>query len=234
MAEAQFLFLTHPHRDLVAAIDECGPIECKALPRISLRRTPNLEGIENRFPVALAWQNDPANPPVPAYEINHHLEVVAISLQLVKPVAEFADHWLRYDSEAQGSVLQSASLKLPENLSDPLLAYQQNHAIRPVDVHRAVALLPLLSRAMEPQHSSWTHPCGSIHRSILFFCHGYSVGLASHPQLFWAAGLDSLYASKINRRLQGARELSRRLQSVFGPDFDPYNAPTVQIPAAPS
>ena len=230
MAEGQYIFLSQPHRDLVAAINRDGPIECHAALAIWLRSTPDLEGIERRFPLAISCEYDPANPPVPTGEIKHHLEVVAMALQLVRPVDEYSDYWLLFDSEARRIVLQSASLKLPENRSGPPLAYQQHHATRPEDVRRAMGLLPLLSRAMELHHGSWTHPCGSVHRALVFFCQGYSVGLEPLPQLCWAAGLDSLYASKINRRLQGGREISRRLQSIFDPDFEPYNAPTVRVP----
>jgi len=157
------------------------------------------------------------------------LEVVALALQLVKPVDEYSDYWLRFDDNAVRILERSATLALPESLSDPNLAYQLHNATSPEDVRRAVDLLPLLSRAMESA-GSWTHPCGSIHRALVFFGQGYSVGLEPLPQLCWAAGLDSLYASKINRRLQGAQEISRRLQTVFGRDFEPYNAPTVEVP----
>lgn len=228
---AQFLFLTQPHRELLAAIDDGGPIPCGAAPPLELKRTPVLDGIQNRFPVALACEYDSANPPVPINEIRHHLEVSALALQLVRPVDEHTDYWLEFDDDALRILQRSATLALPENLSDPVLAYQQHHATRPEDVRRAAGLLPLLSRAMSPS-GSWTHPCGSIHRALIFFSQGYSVGLEPLPQLCWAAGLDSLYASKgNNRRLQGGREISRRLQAMFGPDFAPYNARTVHVPA---
>jgi hypothetical protein len=99
-----------------------------------------------------------------------------------------------------------------------------------MNVFRTIGLLPLLFRAMESNHGSWTHPYGSVHRALVFFSQGYNVSLDPRPQLCWAAGIDSLYASKIDRRLQGGRELSRRLQAVFGPDFEPYGAPTVLVP----
>src|SRR5258705_6969129 len=161
----------------------------------------------------------------------HHLQDVAISFQLVRPVDEFADYWLWYNYDQGRAIQYSPNLTLPENLSGPSLQYQQIHATHQTDVMRAVAFLPLLARAMEMHHGSWTHPCTSVHRALVFFCQGYSVGLEPLPQLLWAAGLDSLYASKLDRNRQGAREISRRLQQVFGANFELYNAPTVHLPA---
>src|SRR5882762_1242074 len=175
MPESQYLFLTQPARELVTAIDQRGRIQCNAILPIWLKRTPNLEGIQNRFPIALSCEYDSANPPVPFNGIRHHLEVVALALQLVKPVDEYSDYWLRFDDNAVRILERSATLALPESLSDPNLAYQLHNATSPEDVRRAVDLLPLLSRAMESA-GSWTHPCGSIHRALVFFGQGYSVG----------------------------------------------------------
>jgi hypothetical protein len=230
MPEAQYLFLTQPAREVTTAIDQAGPIECSRIPPISLRSAPVIEEINNRFHVTLACEYDPANSPVPVNDIRSHLETFAIGLQMVRPVDEFSDYWVKINTETRRVLMRSVPLVLPENLGGPTLAYQQHHATRVEDVQRVIGLLPLLSRAMELHHGSWTHPCASIHRAIVFFSQGYSVGLDPLPQLCWAAGLDSLFASKLNRRLQGSREISRRMQAFFGANFEPYQAQTVRVP----
>ena len=144
MPEVQYLFLTQPDRELVTAIDRGGPIECGQIPPISLSPAPNLEEmIHDRFRLALRCEYDPANSPVPVNDIRSHLEVFAIGLQLIRPVEEFSDHWLTMDSATHRIRMRSASLALPEDLSGPLLAYQQHHATTPGDVQRAIGLLPL-------------------------------------------------------------------------------------------
>ena len=230
MPEIQYLFLPQASRELVLAIDRGGPIDCWQIPHISISRAPRLDQVDDRFQVAITCEYDPANSPVPVNDIRSHLETFAIGLQLVRPVDEFSDYWLRLNTETGRVLMRTASLALPENLGGPTLAYQQHHATRLEDVQRVIGLWPLLSQAMELHHGSWTHPCGSIHRAIVFFSQGYSVGLDPLPQLCWAAGLDSLFASKRYRRLQGSREISRRMQLFFGPDFEPYSAPTVVVP----
>lgn len=230
MPEIQYLFLPQPNRELVTAIARGGPIECTQIPPISLRSAPVIEDIDDRFHATLACEYEPANSPVPVNDIRGYLERFAIGLQLVRPVDEFTDYWLKFNTEARRVLMRSVPLVLPENLGGPMLEYQQHHATRVEDVQRVIGFWPLLSRAMELHHGSWTHPCGSIHRAIVFFSQGYSVELDPLPQLCWAAGLDSLFASKLNRRLQGSREISRRMQLFFGPDFEPYNAPTVVVP----
>lgn len=157
MPEIQYLFLPQPARELVTAIDRGGPIECDQNPSISLGRMPNLEEIDDRFPLALACEYDPANSPVPVNDIKHSLERFAIGLQLVRPVDEFSDYWVKIDSRTQRVLMRSTSVALPENLAGPLLAYQQHHATRLEDVQRVIGLLPLSSRAMELHHGSWTH-----------------------------------------------------------------------------
>src|SRR5687768_7415729 len=101
MPEIQYLFLPQPARELVTAIERDGPIECGQIPRISLGGPRNLEQIRDRFRLALTCEYDPANSPIPVNDIRNHLERFAIGLQLVRPVDEFADYWLKFNTEAQ-------------------------------------------------------------------------------------------------------------------------------------
>lgn len=116
MPEAQYLFLTQPHRELVAEIRNNGPLLCSNNLPIHLTIAPNLNEMINsplRFQVAISCEYDPANPPCPIGEIMHHLREVAIALQLVKPVDEFAEYWLRFNCEQNRALLYSPNLTLP-------------------------------------------------------------------------------------------------------------------------
>src|ERR1041384_2181238 len=121
MAEAQYLLLTQPDRDLVNTINRDGPIECGRIPPISLSNSPNLDQIPARFPLALIFEYQPAQSPVPVNDIRSLLETFAIGLQLVRPVDEFSDFWLKINTETQRVLMRSASLVLPENLGGPTL-----------------------------------------------------------------------------------------------------------------
>lgn len=71
---------------------------------------------------------------------------------------------------------------------------------------------------------------GPVHRAVILFCQGYSVGLPDLRQLLWAAGLDCLFASKRGKRKRGTRVICQRLRRLWGTGFSPYSADTGGIP----
>ena len=245
MAETKLLYLTDASRELEEAIDRDGPLQLLNNPPIYLVRPPqldipeqngilfpdNVRALNESMTLALSSTRDQASPHSPE-NIQHHLEIAAAALQLVRPTPDFLEYWLTVDSD-RGITLASSSIRsLPSHGAYSYLEYQQLHTLTIDDVRRATAYLPNLVLAMGPDpNGSWGHAYGSVHRALIFFCQGYTAGLPAIPQLFWAAGLDSLFASKLDRARQGAREISRRMQLFFGsPNFDPYTADTVTVP----
>jgi hypothetical protein len=110
MPQTQYLFLTQPHRDLIAEIQIQGPLRCSNSLPIFISISPDLGALINsprRFPVAISCEYDPLNPPRPVSEILHHLYEVAIALQLTKPVDEFANYWLRTTIDVLLSILRT-------------------------------------------------------------------------------------------------------------------------------
>ncbi|HEX4134476.1 MAG TPA: hypothetical protein VHY84_07705, partial [Bryobacteraceae bacterium] len=70
---------------------------------------------------------------------------------------------------------------------------------------------------------SWEHLALPIHRAMIFFCRGYAVRPDDPIQFLWAAGLDCLYASKLDRNKQGSREICSRMGKLLGAVMKPYD-----------
>ncbi len=239
--ETRLLYLPSASTELKQKIESDGRIRCLVHPPVYLdrphlpvngRRTRflSIENIRalNNF-LALSCKYDPAATKLTPDEVDHHLEEGATGLQLVKPTGNFCEYRVQVHSNGRigfSTPTQFVALRPPTHD----LAYQQHHTILPDDVERAIRFLPQVTRALELHHSSWTHPCGPIHRAIVFFCQGYSVNLGDLRQLLWAAGLDCLFASKRDKRKWGAKAISQRLQKFWGAGFRPYKADTVKVP----
>jgi hypothetical protein len=68
-----------------------------------------------------------------------------------------------------------------------------------------------------------------VHRALVLFCQGYSVNLIDLRQLLWAAGLDCLFSSKLDRQKWGSRTISGRLCKLWGNSFQPYSQVSVPM-----
>jgi len=112
---------------------------------------------------------------------------------------------------------------------NPTLRYQQAHTLLPTDVRRAAGILTEVNNAMATGFSSWAHPYTSVHRALVLFCQGYSVNLIDLRQVLWAAGLDCLFSSKLDRGKWGSRVIGARLCKLWGSTFQPYSQ--VSVPA---
>jgi hypothetical protein len=241
MTTTHFFFLRDRSRQLEEEVRMKGPIQVLASPLVELRLPSNLVSVNTNRLIsedALRWlselaaitcEYDSAAPPCPVEEIDHHLEVVGVALQLVKPTTGFMDYRLHVDSEHGVRSVSIPAQHAHFAIVGPYLTYQQHHTVSPEDVKRAIGFLPVLSKAMELHHGSWVHPYGSIHRAIVLFCQGYTQ-LQDLSQLLWAAGLDCLFASKRDGSKRGARAIALRLQKLWGVDFRPYKTALVEVP----
>lgn len=242
MTKTHLLYLCGASKELRQAIDTDGPMRFLASPPVDLvqptlpinaeaTRLLSSENAQTLNELLAISCEDPAGAILPPHEdIDHHLTVVATALQLVKPTPAFCRYRLQLDP-THGVVSYSIATEFVAlRPLDPYLAYQQHHTIIPDDVQRAIAFLPRVSQTLQLGCSSWTHPAGSIHRALMFFCQGYTVDLPDLRQLLWAAGLDCLFASKTDKRKRGKRAISERLRTFWGADFRPYAADTVNIP----
>jgi hypothetical protein len=244
MTKTQFFLLYDCSREVREQIAKDGPIKISKTPPIYLRQPPESERLlsnpllppeaikELEEFVALACEYDSSVPPsLDTAEIEHQLKIASITLQLIKPTRHFCQYWLLIDPSMKAWPFSVPVKLLPVRDSNPYLHYQQHHTISLADVQRAIGILPVVSNvmAMDP-NGSWKHPYGSIHRALTFFCQGYSVNLPDLPQLLWAAGLDCLFASKLDSKKWGAKTIAERLQKLWGSSFQPYSAHTVKIP----
>jgi hypothetical protein len=107
---------------------------------------------------------------------------------------------------------------------EPYLRYQMHNVIEVVDVRRALGFLSNLAKALGASQGSWEHPLLAIHRAVVFFCQGYTARPDDAIQFLWAAGLDCLYASKLDKSKQSSREISTRIEKLFGAAAIPYDA----------
>ena len=235
--KTQFLLLGDVSDELTERLERNDSIQCTA--SVHLAQTPNfgqyrangllspahIQEINTSLESALTCTSDTSEFP------GHELEITAQALQLVKPTRGFCKYYIEVDDQ-RGIQQATTDIQLLHGviISDPYLRYQQHHTITASDMDRAINLLSTLFQVMGQEYGSWRHPFGSVHRAVVFFAQGYSVGLPVLRQVLWAAGLDCLFASKLNRRLQRARTISRRLQHLFDPGFDPYSAETVVVP----
>jgi hypothetical protein len=163
--------------------------------------------------------------------VRHQLKIMAIALQLVKPTEYFLNLWLQLDGDNLTEMVAHPVSDLDRFITEPYLQYQQHNVIIETDVQRATGLVPRLSKALDPAYGSWDHPFLPIHRAVMFFCQGYSVTPPTPNQFLWAAGLDCLYASKLDRKKQGSAEITRRMSAHLGSTLKLYEADTVSIPA---
>lgn len=244
MTKIQLILLRNCSPELKRAIETTGPIECISDPHVVLSQVPqmipgtgsvplsgdSLNEVERSLALSCTYEEATTED---CETVRHQLKLVAIALQLVKPTVSFLELWLKLATgnltEAVNRPVSDLGRSGPWNIS-PYLEYQQSNRITESDVQRAVGLLPRLSRSQEKGHGSWNHPLLPIHRAVIFFCQGYSVRPSVLNQFLWAAGLDSLYTSKLNKRKQNSAEMSRRMQALLGSTLRLYEADTVSIP----
>jgi hypothetical protein len=241
MTKTQLILLESGSTELKAKIATGGPLVLSGTPSVVLSLPPKItpetgrvplrkevvEGIEtNSIAILCTYDNG-----VFANEmVRHQLESIAIALQLVKPTVFFLDLWLQLDSNNLTEMVQRPVSDLDRFSPRPYLLYQQHHSLTEVDIQRAVGLIPRLSMVLDPAHGSWDHPLLPIHRAVMFFCQGYSVTPSDPIQFLWAAGLDCLYASKLDRKKQASAEIARRMEAILGATLKLYEADTVSIP----
>lgn len=244
MTRTHLLFVSDSSAELRKAIAEQGPFHLFSTPQVHLLKSSvpveiandqllTSDAIEelNEFS-AISCEYNPTNSNCSEAEIEHHLEIAATALQLVKPTRYFLTYRLRIEPGPKLGPFSTRTKLLPLRIMDSYLQYQQNHQIAPDDVRRATRILPTVLGVMASgQGGSWNHPCGAIHRALIFFCQGYTVNLLDLRQLLWAAGLDSLFASKLDQRKWGAKTISARLQALWGTNYQPYAGSTIKAPS---
>jgi hypothetical protein len=241
MTKMQLILLTSGSDELKGKIAKDGPIVLPGTPSVALSLPPKItadagrvqlrkgvvESIE-RNSIAIASSYDSGV--IAGETVNHQLKIVAIALQLVKPTAHFLNLCLQLDANNLTEMVARPVSDLDLCFPEPYLQYQQHNVLSEGDVHRAVGLIPRLSLALDRAHGSWNHTLLPIHRAVMFFCQGYSVTPTDPNQFLWAAGLDCLYASKIDRKKQGSAEITRRMGVLLGPTLKLYEADNVSIP----
>src|SRR5271157_4080657 len=241
MTKTQLVLLKSGSDKLKQKIAAGGPIVLCGTPSVVLSSPPKITPETGRVPlrkevvediekssIAISCTYD--NGVIANEMVRHQLHIVAIALQLVKPTMFFLNLWLQLDSDDLTEMVLRPVSDLDRFPPEPYLRYQQHHCITEVDVQRAVGLISRLSKVIDPAHGSWDHPLLAIHRAVMFFCQGYSVTLPDPKQFLWAAGLDCLYASKLDRKKQASAEIARRMHILLGPKLKLYEADTVSIP----
>ncbi len=240
-AKAQLLLLRDCSADLVRSVARDGPVLCISQPiRVNLTKPPTIEAGTGRVPLLpeslreidrlLTLRCDFATHLPGGEHARHTLNLVAIALQLVKPTRSFLELWMQLDHLGLTELVTSPVRELGFRIdSGVYLEYQQHNVIELADVSRAVGLVPRLSVALDSQYGSWDHPVLPIHRALVFFCQGYSVIPSDPRQFLWAAGLDCLYASKLERSKQSSLEIRRRLEALLGSTLRAYD--TVFLPS---
>lgn len=243
MTQTQLILLRSCSKDLQQAIGTGGPIVCGKYPTadITLSQPPKIQSETGRVPLSkesicliertLALSCTYDSDKVDAEGVRHQLQLVAIALQLVKPTFSFLQLWVQLDRNHTTEMVERSVSDLGLELGpEPYLQYQQHNCLTQSDLKRALAFLPKLTRALDTKHGSWNHPLLPIHRALILFCQGYSVTPPDPNQFLWAAGLDCLYASKLDRKKQGSVEIGRRMQQFLGAKLKLYEADTVSIP----
>lgn len=185
MTKTHLLYLRDQSPELEQLISSSGPILCLPVPPVYLVRpeipgaqTHQLLSPENHAALnellAVSCEYDPATANLLPAEVDRYLNIVTTGLQLVQPTRGFCEYQLQFDSNRRIISLSTATQFVAAEQLNPFLAYQQHNTILPDDMWRAIKLIPQVSQALE-RYSSWTHPCGSIHRALVFFCQGYTV-----------------------------------------------------------
>lgn len=238
MTKTQLLVLSDYATELKTFLDKDGPITLLATPRVELgiatvhsSLVPGidatvLEAISQAVSISCSFDPAVTRGPMVRDVLNH----TAMAFQLSKPTRDFCENWGQLDDKLQLEAASSRLRSYPNPLSNLYLDYQQHHSLSLDDLERTKRVLPRLHMAFEPGHGSWNHPCLPVHRALIFFGQGYSVKLDPLPQFLWAAGLDSLFTSKLDRRKRGAHTISERLKTLFGSEFRPYQGETVLVP----
>jgi hypothetical protein len=241
MTKTQLILLNGGSDGLKAKIAKDGPIALPGTPPVVLSLPPRItaeaglvrlreavvESIaRNSIAIACAYDTDV----IAGEAVKHQLEVVAITFQLVKPTVQFLNLWLQLDGNNLTERVARPVSDLDRSFPESYLQYQQHNVITEPDVQRAASLITRLSMALDPVNGSWNHPLLPIHRALMFFCQGYSVIPPTPNQFLWAAGLDCLYASKLDRKKQGSAEITRRMGILLGSTLKLYEADTVSIP----
>jgi hypothetical protein len=242
MTKTQLILVTSGSDELKEKIVADGPIVLPGTPAVALSLPPRIiaetgrvhlrqtvvETIEGNS-VALVCQYETGV--IADKVVRHHLDIVAIALQLVKPTEYFLDLWLQLDGDNLTEMVAHPVSDLDRFITEPYLQYQRHNVIIESDVQRATGLVPRLSKALDPAYGSWDHPFLPTHRAVMFFCQGYSVTPTTPNQFLWAAGLDCLYASKLDKKKQGSAEITRRMGALLGTTLKLYEADTVSVPA---
>lgn len=241
MTKTQLMLLRSYSPELIQYVRDNGPV---LLPHVSipivLSQSPTIQPVTGRVPLsresvreverslALSCTYEDYNS---SDAIRHQLQCVIIAFQLVKPTSDFLNLWIQLDSSNMTEMATRDVSDLGKKIGpEPYLNYQQHNCLTKPDVDRAFRLLPNLDRALERNRGSWKHPLVAIHRALVFFCQGYTVSHRDLKQFLWAAGLDSLYASKLVKAKQSSKEIGRRMQQFLGADLKLYEAETVSVP----
>lgn len=231
--KSQLLLVRDYSDDVMHEVDRAGQIPCMSQPiPVVLTRPPKMGAGRISLPPDCLREIDRIltlrcdfDTHFPGGEhARHALDVFGIALQLVKPTRAFLELWLQLDHAGQPELASSPVRDLGMAIGpDVYLSYQQHNVVTLADVQRAVTIAPRLATALDPQYGSWDHPVLPIHRSIIFFCQGYSVTPPDPRQFLWAAGLDCLYASKVDPKKWGSPEITARLEKFLGAATKPYD-----------
>ena len=239
MTHVSLFVLPDRSRELEAEVKAHGPISLSTALQLKIGLVPQITDISSMIAqndldplsesLAILCEYDPAKED--ADEVSHTVRNANIALQLVKPTRHFLEYALLLDSSGKIKTIASrcrdASQQLPS--CNPTLRYQQAHTISSADVKKAVGIFPEVCNAMAAGFSSWTHPYSALHRALVLFCQGYSVNLIDLRQLLWAAALDCLFSSKLDRQKWGSRTISDRLCKLWGNTFQPYSQVSVPV-----
>lgn len=238
MNDVSVLVLPDRSRELEAGVKANGPMILSKALQVKIGPVPQVTDtstlISQRdldtlsLPLALLCEYDSATDPDEAI---HRIESAGIALQLVKPIRHFLEYSMLVESSGRlrnlSATCRDASLQMMSRA--PTLLYQQSHTISFADAGKAAGILPEVCYARMRAFSSWTHPYKSVHRALVLFCQGYSVNLIDLRQMLWAAGLDCLFSSKLDRQKQGSRTISDRLCKLWGDTFQPYSRVSVPV-----
>lgn len=242
MAKTQLILLSSCSPELVQRVRDNGQLMLPHIPiPIAVSKPPSLQPqtgrvqlstesvrkIDRSLALSYTYEDHAA-----ADAVHHQPRCLAIAFQLVKPTSDFLNLWMQLDGSGTTEVATREVSDLGQRIGpEPYLSYQQHNCLTEGDVMRASVLMPSLNTALQLGNGSWMHPRLAIHRALVFFCQGYTVSHRDLKRFLWAAGLDCLYASKLDRKKQGSREIGRRMCTFLGANLKLYEADTVAVPA---
>lgn len=241
MAKTQLMLLPSCSQELIQRVRNNGQLEILKVPHlIVLSQAPAIRPQTGRVPLSAECvrQVEQSLALSCRYEdeaggnaVCHQLRCAATALQLIKPISDFLNLWMQLDDENTPELAARDIADLGKRIGpEPYLSYQQHNCLTEGDVKRASLLMPSLNTALQPGNGSWMHPRLAIHRALVFFCQGYTVPHRDLKQFLWAAGLDCLYASKLDRKKQGSREIGRRMCTFLDANLKLYEADIVAVP----